>query len=353
MRRDRDILKLVREHEALAERAARRAVIIQPGGLGDCILTLPLAQFMKTALRLGRVDFIGHIEYLEFLPGRSCVDCVRSMELIDFHRLFVEADRFNLEEEDPLGGVFSPYSWIVTFLGEPGSSFEQNLIFTAHCSRATEVTTLSLKPSSDFAGHVSSCYIQQFIEQNILQLSQLSVSLDDILIRASEMDIRCGVELLEQFGLNKSGKLVVIHPGSGGWHKCWHLDNFCSIAELLISNGYEVVFLLGPGELEKFDDAKIKQMANIGKCVSDLTLSQVLQLLSCADCFLGNDSGITHLCGALGVRTLAVFGPSSAVLYRPIGPSVEVFEIGAGDFSVVNVDLQQQLCRAIVQVDVM
>ena len=41
---------------------AQRAVILQPGALGDCILTLPLAKLMQEQLGLGGVDMYGSVE---------------------------------------------------------------------------------------------------------------------------------------------------------------------------------------------------------------------------------------------------------------------------------------------------
>ena len=62
MRQDDNILNLLREKGAEAARVARRAVILQPGAIGDCVLTLPLAAFMKEALGLGGVDIVGHTD---------------------------------------------------------------------------------------------------------------------------------------------------------------------------------------------------------------------------------------------------------------------------------------------------
>jgi ADP-heptose:LPS heptosyltransferase len=56
-------------------------------------------------------------------------------------------------------------------------------------------------------------------------------------------------------------------------------------------------------------------------------------LLSCADGFIGNDSGITHLAAALGVKTLAVFGPTNPNGYKPLGPAVKVFKSKAKNFA--------------------
>jgi ADP-heptose:LPS heptosyltransferase len=51
------------------------------------------------------------------------------------------------------------------------------------------------------------------------------------------------------------------------------------------------------------------------------------------DGFVGNDSGITHLAAAMGVQTLAVFGPTNPAMYRPIGPEVTVFSSSSTAFA--------------------
>ena len=325
MRVNDDILDLLREKGAEAAWKSQRGVILQPGAIGDCILTLPLAAFMKDVLGLGSVDILGHSEYVGILPGRTCIDGISSIDSKDLHRLFVETKAFDLKDGDPLISTFSGYAWIVTFLGEPDSSFEQNLIFTAHCSHSAEVITLSLKPPKGFSGHLTDFYIQHFISQSGLSLQPRQVRHDDCLIKTTEVDIAQGKELLKEIGLVAGNKLVVIQPGSGGKSKCWHIDNFLAVAKELASEGIDVIFLLGPAELDRFSDATIKNISSVARCLTNLSLAQVLEILSCANGFIGNDSGITHLAAALGVRTLAVFGPTNSVVYRPIGSAVTVF----------------------------
>jgi ADP-heptose:LPS heptosyltransferase len=325
MRVNDDILDLLREEGAEAARKSQRGVILQPGAIGDCILTLPLAAFMKEILGLGGVDILGHSEYVGILPGRTCIDSISSIDSIDLHRLFVETNAFNLTDRDPLIHIFSSYAWIATFIGEPDSNFEQNLIFTANCSHSAEVITLSLKPPKRFSGHLTDFYIQHFINHSGLPLKPWQVPHGDCLIKTTEVDIARGNELLKSMGLGSGKKLVVIQPGSGGLHKCWHLDNFLAVANKLNSAGIEVIFLLGPAELNRYSTATIKKIEGIAKYVRDLSLEQVLGLLSHANAFVGNDSGITHLAAGSGVRTLAVFGPTNPTVYKPIGPDVTVF----------------------------
>ena len=321
-----DILSLLVEKGAQVAKEAQRAVILQPGALGDCILTLPLAKLMKEALGLGGVDIVGHSEYIGILPGRSCVSSIRSIDSTDLHRLFVEPAKFDLADRDPLIDTFADYAWIVTFLGEPDGDFEQNLIFTANCSHSAEIITLSLKPPQESKQHVAEYYVQQFALQSGLPSDRLGLAADQILIEVTEGDRERGLELLEQAGIDVSKRLVVIQPGSGGRHKCWHLENFLSVARTLRDRGIEVLFLLGPAEVERFESMDKARLYVTAKWMAHLPLSQVVDLLSCADVVIGNDSGVTHLAAGMGLRTFALFGPTDPALYKPIGPALTVLQ---------------------------
>lgn len=52
-------------------------------------------------------------------------------------------------------------------------------------------------------------------------------------------------------------------------------------------------------------------------------LLEVAQRLQGCRGFLGNDSGISHLAGMLGIPTLVLFGPSNPLTKHPVGPYVE------------------------------
>ena len=112
-----NILDLLMAESIKAELKTKRGLIIQPGAIGDSILTLPLAAFLKKALPLGGLDILSHTEYTGIFPGRTCIDSVSSIDAIDLHRLFVSPKDFTLENKDPLIKTFSDYSWIVTFKG--------------------------------------------------------------------------------------------------------------------------------------------------------------------------------------------------------------------------------------------
>ena len=330
---DGDIVEIVTKKEAENRRQNRAVLIIQPGAIGDCVQTLPLAEFVKNSLGAGSVRMMGRTDYIDIFCGRTCIDRVRSVDSVDLHKLFVAPDEFHIDDGDQLLSDFSGCEHIITFLGQDGGSFEQNLIFTANCSNGCEVTTLKLKPMSRFAGHISEFYIRQFIDENPAICQDLESELNKPFIQAGQGDILAGAKLLKFPGCNESDKVVLISVGSGGKNKCWHLDNFYSVADSLVDRDINVLFLLGPAEMDRLTDKEIDRLGTVGRCFCNLTLTEVVQLISCSDCFIGNDSGITQLAGALGVGTIAIFGPTDAGLYRPLGPSVKTIEFEDYEFS--------------------
>ena len=202
-----------------------------------------------------------------------------------------------------------------------------------------------MEPPKEFSAHITDFYAQQFIAQSGLSLEPQTVQKDKSLIKATKADINRGKELLEEMDIDFSAKLAVIQPGSGGLNKCCHLDNFLAVAEALAVKDINVIFLLGPAELERFSDTAVKQITKTAKCLTDPSLADVLGLLSCADSFLGNDSGITHLAAAMGVKTVAVFGPTNPDIYSPIGPAVTVITSSDADFAKKpSSKLQQEIC---------
>jgi hypothetical protein len=345
-----DIIELVKDKEAQSRRSLRRGVIITPGAVGDCLLMLPLAKFMKEVCRLDGIEFIGHTEYIDFYPGRTCVDCIRSIDSIDFHRLFADAGDFDVEDPDALIAAFDRYAWIVSFLGEGNQNFEHNLIYTVHCSHSAEVTTLPLAAGWQFRGHISQFYIRRFNASNTLWVAPPGFSANERLIHPTRADICSGQSLLQAHGVDPAGRIVVIHPGSGSKEKCWHLDNFCRLAETLAARQMQPVFLLGPAELDRFDNDVLKMIEGIAKSITGLSLAEVVQILSCTNLYIGNDSGITHLAAGVGTLTLAVFGPTDPALYSPIGPGVTVLNQGPDGFTKKSAKSVQQVTEALCRV---
>ncbi|MBN2588494.1 MAG: glycosyltransferase family 9 protein [Sedimentisphaerales bacterium] len=345
-----NILDLVIAEDIKAELKTKRALIIQPGAIGDCILTLPLASFMKNVLHLGYVDFLGHTEYIGIFPGRTDVDKVSSIDLMDIHRLFMDSSEFVVQDNDPLIKAFSEYLWVISFLGKPESNFETNLIFTINCNQTSEVITLPSKPLTETKEHITDYFIHQLLDQCGLSSKSPYLYNKDYHIKATETDLAEGKNLLWELGLEPQKKLVVIQPGAGALNKCWHVDNYLSIVNELRSKNIQVVFLLGPAELERFRNETIQSLTKATKCLTELPLTDVLKIMTCTDVFLGNDSGITHLAASMGIKTLVLFGPTNPNTYKPNGPNVKIFKNKNKTFSEKpSIKLQEKITNILLK----
>lgn len=116
---------------------------------------------------------------------------------------------------------------------------------------------------------------------------------------------------------------ILLHPGSGSPLKNWPVSNFIQIARMLRAAGKRPAFVLGPAE----DDLA----ADLIPCPDAVfhrpnDLIDLARLLRTASGFIGNDSGVSHLSGYLGVPTVAIFGPSDPLKWRPLGRAVSIVQ---------------------------
>jgi hypothetical protein len=108
---------------------------------------------------------------------------------------------------------------------------------------------------------------------------------------------------------------VVLHPGSGAVAKRWEADGFRDVADAVRASGGEPLVLLGPAEA---DEAPAWRR---GGCdvVDALDVVAAAALIASAPSWVGNDSGVSHLAGALGRRGVVLFGPTRPARWRPRG----------------------------------
>ncbi len=60
------------------------------------------------------------------------------------------------------------------------------------------------------------------------------------------------------------------------------------------------------------------------------------ETLAGADLFLGHDSGIGHLAGAVGIPSVLVFGPTDPAVWAPRNPGVTALAAEGGDLSTLE-----------------
>lgn len=323
----------------------KTGVILHSGAIGDCLLTLPLAAAVKQHYALDRFEFIGPADYIDFYPGRTCIDAVVSIEGLDLYRLFDEPRSFEQSDNDRLIQAFARYEQVISFLGYDHPAFEQNLLFAVHSTHSGEVTMIPAKPEPRSPLHISDGYLEVFKREH---------QLDDAIkhhrttVSPLAADYLAGRDILEQHHIDPEQTVALIAPGSGSREKCWHWENFVQIAADLKSRGLQPVFLLGPAEQERFETAALKTIRTY-PVLENLSLTQVVQVLAQADAFLGNDSGIGHLAAAMGKKTMILFGPTNPTRYAPCGEKVAVEQLPPAQFQQFSSTAAGRIANALLE----
>jgi ADP-heptose:LPS heptosyltransferase len=121
------------------------------------------------------------------------------------------------------------------------------------------------------------------------------------------------------------GPVLAVAPAATWPPKTWPAERFAAAAAELIGPagplaGGRALLTGGPGDGRFFEPIRA---ALPPSRLIDLVGLDLLTTYACfkrARLFIGNDSGLMHLCAAAGTPTLGLFGPSDDRLYRPWGP---------------------------------
>lgn len=113
--------------------------------------------------------------------------------------------------------------------------------------------------------------------------------------------------------------LAVLHPFPKFAYKMWQANGWIEIARWLAGRGYRVVLSGGP------DPAEVDYVCELARGMSPsalnlagkLTLGGTASVLSRAALYVGPDTAVTHMAAALGIPTVALYGPTDPVKWGP------------------------------------
>jgi heptosyltransferase-2 len=115
---------------------------------------------------------------------------------------------------------------------------------------------------------------------------------------------------LRATGVRLDRPLFGLHAGGlYGRAKHWGDDRYGQLAERLREDGYSVVMLTSPGELQQAE-AIADECGGIALVGGDGDVLQVAAAISQCSVIVTNDSGPLHLAAALAVPSVSIFGPT-------------------------------------------
>lgn len=123
--------------------------------------------------------------------------------------------------------------------------------------------------------------------------------------------------VIARLGLATDKPVIAMMPGAEyGPAKCWPIEYFRTLAEMLVRAGYSV-WVLGSSK----DLAAGQTIARDGFALNlcgQTALEDVIDLLGRCEQAVSNDSGLMHIAAAVGTRVVALYGSTSPGFTPPL-----------------------------------
>ncbi len=288
-------------------------LIVHQGALGDFILALPVLKSLRDHFPYAKVVILGYPRILELAEGHFYADQVLSIDQKGMATFFVQ----NGFLDYPLSEFFKKFDLMVVFGKDQGGTLLRNL--KRICQG--EVLHINSFPTWEERIHLT--------DHLLRELSKYGFSISESFpkLYLNETDRNWGNQFWKDKGLDGKHRdsVVIIHPGSGSKKKVWPIERFVELVQTL-QNHFRLHFLivLGPAEGIEVQKAFEKMGDPPTTMVRGLSLIQLASVMEGCGLFIGNDSGISHMASALGIPTIAIFGPTDPKVWSPKGEKVLV-----------------------------
>ncbi len=267
-----------------------RRLIIRPGGIGDCILSLPAMDHLRT-------------DSSEVWVPSAVVPLIRGVAVRAIASTGI--DLLGLPGVEPPAGLITTlrsFDSMVSWYGANRVEFREHV-----SALGLPFRFLDALPPPDVKIHAADFFLRQAGGEG----------------SAMPRIVCTGVERAD---------FAVIHPFSGSARKNWPLERFREVAARLST---PVRWCAGPEE-------------TLDGAVRFEDLYELACWLARARVYIGNDSGITHLAAAVGTPVVAIFGPTDPAVWAPRGERVAV--VNGGRLDEVEVDeVLEQVRRITMQ----
>ncbi len=286
----------------------RRILILRGGALGDFILTVPAIRCVRRQFPGASIALAGRQGFAGLATASGLVEDFVPIDSARFAPYFARDADLPPEDKDWLRS----FDRVISFGHDPDGVFEGNLLRNGariiHC----------VSPIIE-SGHAIDHFLGAMgVEAGCGAVARLELPADLV---------EKGRRLLDAIGA--TGRVVAFHPGSGSAGKNWLLANYLELGRRLEDErGLRVVFTAGEADGEIVEE--LRTMGSEFPLLRGRALLEMAAVLSCCACYVGNDSGITHLAAALGLPVVALFGPTDPAMWAPRGERVAVVSAPGG-----------------------
>lgn len=286
-------------------------LIVRPDGIGDVILSLPVATQLRRLIPDVRIGFLTSPVVGPLLDQHPDVDEVRSIRLTD---PLMELRHAFLQGVD-VAVFLKPFRrvmWAAWLARVPIR------IATGYRWYSLLANRRIYEHRSEFSKHES--------EYNVEMLRGLGLNPQKVQPPAlfmTEHERAIGSSYWEDL----PGPRVVIHPG-GFSARRWRPEYYRDLALESAQAGYGVILTGSESEKKQFEaNAPLPTPipAQIMNCMGQLSLRHLMAVIGSAHAVVSGATGPAHIAAALGIPTVSLFDPrrnNLPVRWKPLGTGI-------------------------------
>jgi heptosyltransferase-3 len=284
----------------------RRVLVVVTRRIGDVLLATPVLRSLKRAWPKATIDVLVFSSTAGVLSANPDIG---SIIVVPERPGFVQHIVF-------IAKLFRRYDWAISLL--PGDRPTLYAFLAGHKRVGLLLATHKQRWKRWLLNH----WIAYDSDATHTVLTHLSVlgplgvaPIPDVTPSWREADAQRAAEALSSL---HEKPFVVLHLYPKFNYKMWHDAGWIALAHWIAARGLSIV-LTGSN-----DPVELDYVQRISACMQgtlnlagQLTLNECASVITRAAAYVGPDTALTHMAAALGVPTIALFGPTNALKWGP------------------------------------
>lgn len=296
-------------------------LISRTDSIGDVVLTLPLAGYLKEKFPGSKILFLG-VTYTQdvvrlsqdidkFIDWNEIKNMPKPNQIQYFKSLSIDCV-INVLPNKTLAKIFKNAKI-------PNRIGTSHRIF--HWFSCNHLVNLGRKNSNLHEAELNIELVRRIIEKNITE--KLNVR--------DYLNIKCDYQITDNQKdvISKEKKNILLHPFSKGSSFEWGIKNFQELIELLPIKDFNVIIGGTKTEQQLYYEHIVKKYPHIIDVGGKVTLEEYIAIINNVDCVVACSTGPLHIAGILNKLTIGIYPnmrPYFPQRWSPIGQNVIVLE---------------------------
>lgn len=296
----------------------KKIIISRTDSIGDVVLTLPIAGYLKSIFPNVKIIFIGRSYTQPIVDYSKNIDRFVNWDIHSKYSKKTQVAFLSGLGADAIIHVF-PNKQIALMAKKAGIKIR---IGTSHRSfhwfTCNKMVNFSRKNSNLHEAQLNFKLLAPLGLNNIPETSFLPAFYG---YRNKPINDKSILQFIDKTRAN-----IILHPKSKGSAREWGLQNFDDLIKILPSNKYNVIVAGTETDGTQMNEFIEKNKNRIINATGKLNLKQYISLISNCQALIAASTGPLHIAAALGIKAIGLYAPMRPIdagRWGPIGTNAK------------------------------